>query len=218
MTERETEASLADLLSEVLQTFREEIHVALPGVVKSYNAATQTADIQPQIKRALRKRDGSIVTEDLPILPSVPVGALRAGGFFFHMPVTTGDHVLVIFCERDINEWRRLGSNVDPADLRTHSLSGAVAIPMLEDARAPISGLGGTGIEFGHASNVITVTSAQMQVGGNTDAAALASKVDALAAAFNAHTHATAPTGPISTPTGTYVGGASGSTKLKVGG
>lgn len=219
MTELLTEPTLADLLAEVLQSFREEIHVAIPGKIVSYDATKQTADVQPEIKRTLRKRDGSTTTEDLPILPGVPVGALRAGSFFIHVPVTAGDHVLVVFCERDINEWRRLGSNVDPGDARTHSLSGAVAIPMLEDATNPITGLAGSGIEIGSLSGLrIKITATALEVGGNTDAAALASKVDALAAAFNAHTHATAPAGPISTPTGPYVGGSAASVKLKVGG
>ncbi len=60
-----------------------------------------------------------------------------------------------------------------------------------------------------------------MAIGGSTDAAALASKVDALEIAFNAHTHpfvATGAVSPTSVPTAPSNNAPYGSTKLLLGG
>lgn len=211
--------SFPEFLRLVLDSRIADVHVALPGVVKSYSPEKQTADVQPQIKRHLLVEDGTTTVEDLPILPGIRVGTLRGGGYFVHVPVQVGDHVLVIFAERDLGEWRRLGSNVDPADQRTHSLAGAYALPAIWPDTDLIPNLDGSALEIGSESGLrAKFTATTMEVGGSSDAAARASKVDDLYAKFNAHTHTDPQGGSTSTPTPTYTGGTTASSKLKVGG
>ena len=56
---------------EILQSLRESIassiHCALPGRVVSFDASTQTADIQPMVRR--RGEDGIVYT--MPVLKQV---------------------------------------------------------------------------------------------------------------------------------------------------
>ena len=76
-----------------LQALKQEIfeglHCALPGIVESFDADSQTAVIRP----ALKSRSGI----ELPLLRDVPV----------FMPlsftVSAGDHCLVVFADADID-------------------------------------------------------------------------------------------------------------------
>ncbi len=62
-----------EFLESALQTLKEEIfstlHVAMPGILQSYDPETQTATIQP----ALQRRSATGETIAAPILHDVPV-------------------------------------------------------------------------------------------------------------------------------------------------
>jgi hypothetical protein len=174
------------------------LHTAMPGVVESYDAAKQTADVKPQLMRAVDDGDGGVVVEELPTLPNVPVLFGRGGGFFASFPLAKGDMVLLVFCERDTGQWRSKGEATDPADRRLHPLSGAVALPgFYPDSKA---------LGSAHAENMVVGKDGSSAVihmkpdgtvhlGGETGAefVALADKVlarlDSIKSDFNGHTH-----------------------------
>jgi len=105
--------------------------------VKSYDAATQTAEVVPVVRSAAPNLDGSTTPEDLPVIPNVPVAWPRAGGYYLHFPLTVGDHVLLVFSEAAIAQWRGSGETSDPGDLSRHDLSYPFAIPgIAPDAQA----------------------------------------------------------------------------------
>lgn len=179
--------SWAEVVSRAIETRVGNLHVALPGKVKSYDASTQTADVQPMVKRIVPS--GTDETEDfeeeLPIIPSVPVLHPRGGGFYCHVPVAAGDSVLLVFCDADPVQWRKTGQNRAPGDRRMHHLSHAIAIPGLFPSASPIGDASGSNLTLGKDGGIkVTVTASQMQVDGSSDAAALASKVDELDANF----------------------------------
>ena len=125
----------AELLRLAIDANRRELHTAMPGVVKAVDAGAGTVDVQPQLQ--VPGRDSGGEPETLPILPDVPVAFPRMGGFSLRMPVTAGDTVLLVFCERDIGAWQVRGEPGVPGDDRPHSLAGAVAIPgLFADANA----------------------------------------------------------------------------------
>ena len=47
--------TLQELLKDAIEARVTDIHVALPGIVQKYDAAKQTADIQPTIKKFKHK-------------------------------------------------------------------------------------------------------------------------------------------------------------------
>lgn len=102
-----------------------DLHTALPGIVQSYDPATQTAEIQIAIQRV--KVDGTF--EDIPLLPDVPVLWPRVGEGILHFPMAAGDTVLVVFAERDCDNFRGRAAIQPPASARRHSYADAVAIP-----------------------------------------------------------------------------------------
>lgn len=117
------------VISDSIDARLSDVHVAMPGRIESYDAATQTADIQPLIKNVMKDPDGNEYSESMPVLPSVPIAFPRAGDWFLSFPLAKGDTVLVVFCERNIDQWMSKGDLVDPGDIAMHTLNGAVAIP-----------------------------------------------------------------------------------------
>lgn len=129
--------NLAELIADAITSRLLDVHVAMPGRVKSYDRETQTAEVIPVIKNAAPMRDGSTELEELPVLPNVPVKWPRGGGYYMHFPLAPGDHVLLIFCEAAIAQWRETGEVSPPGDLRRHSLSYPYAVPgVAPDAEA----------------------------------------------------------------------------------
>lgn len=117
------------LLDAHREAWAEELHTALPGRVERYVAAEQVADVTPLVRRVLRRNDGTRVTEAMPTIRAVPIVWPRAGDWFVHMPLSAGDTVLLVCCERDLARWRTTGTLSDPVDTRAHHLAHAVAIP-----------------------------------------------------------------------------------------
>ena len=94
------------------QDFFSSLHCALPGNIISFDAETQTAEIQPAVKL------GSLT---YPPLSDVPV----------FMPVlfevNPGDACLVVFADIDIDAWLASGEAEEPLSARRHSLSDGFA-------------------------------------------------------------------------------------------
>lgn len=214
----------AETYRRILDARLTDLHTALPGRVRSYDASTQTADIEPMIKRGVPTggEEDDVVLEALPVLPSVPVLFPSGGQCFVTFPLAVGDPVLLVFSERDTSHYRATGAVADPGVPTMHGLSGAVAIPCAFGPRsAAMSGVSSTDLVMGRVNGLanITIKAGTAEVGGSSDSAALASRVAALETAISSHTHGGVTTGMGSTATPTWVPpGNYGSTRLKVGG
>ena len=121
-----------DESGQLLQTWKEEImssiHCALPGIVESFDAESQTAVIRPAVKHRLVSSraersgaEGSPSSVSLPLLRDVPV--------FMPVPfeINEGDACLVIFADRNIDSWFETGEAEVPPSGRMHSLSDGFA-------------------------------------------------------------------------------------------
>ena len=110
------------------QEIFESLHCALPGIVESFDAESQTAVIRPAVKHCLVSSraersgaEGSPSSVSLPLLRDVPV--------FMPVPfdIHPGDACLVIFADRDIDAWFGTGEAEEPPSGRMHSLSDGFA-------------------------------------------------------------------------------------------
>lgn len=118
---------LADVIRDAMDARIRNVNTAIPGVVVSYDAGKQRAEIQPALEEPMRTRDGERTTERLPRLANVPINFPRAGSFRITLPISAGDRVLVVFSKYAIGEYLRIADTVDPGDSRAHSLAGATA-------------------------------------------------------------------------------------------
>lgn len=139
MTERNPQ--LIDVMREVVRGGLARVHTSLPGIIESYDAATQTATVKIPIRFSRRDPDtGERVPYEPPPLPNVPVAWPAGGGGAYSdtWPLERGDEVWLSFAERSIDEWVLTdGDLVTPADVRRFSLSDAVATPVRSRATLP---------------------------------------------------------------------------------
>ncbi len=112
----------ADFLESALQALKQEIfstlHVAMPGIVQSYDAEKRTAVVQP----ALRRKNASGDTVIAPLLRDVPVFLSPSA------EVTPGVSCLLIFADFCIDGWSETGQPTLPSSPRSHDLSDAFAL------------------------------------------------------------------------------------------
>ena len=94
------------------QDFFSSLHCAMPGMVESFDARTQTAVVRPAVKRKGMA---------LPVIRDVPV----------FMPVSftvnPGDACLLVFADFDIDAWMASGEAEELVSGRMHALSDAFA-------------------------------------------------------------------------------------------
>lgn len=147
------------------------LSVCMPGTIIVYNPATQTADVQPLLNRAVIGQDGTEDQEVLPIIPSVPVILPRGGGYYISFPILTGDNVLLVFADKSLDSFMSSAGNVplDQVDLRQHHISDAVAIPGLYPlTKTVLDVLSPTDLVIGkEAGPTITISALQVDINGN---------------------------------------------------
>jgi hypothetical protein len=141
--------TLAQLLNRVKASVGAETRVAIPGVVTSYDATKQLADVSPQVSEPFELEDGTVEQRRLPVVPSVPVMFPGASGFRITYPIEKGDTGLLIFCDRSIDAWLARGGHTAPTDARRHHLSDAVFVPGLHPSNAPWTGADANVITIG---------------------------------------------------------------------
>lgn len=175
--------TLGAALAEYAASATRNLHVALPGTVLEYDATTNTADIELQVKDSYEDDEGDIIAEAYPTLIAVPIVFPRSRKAFFAWEVEKGDRVAVMFASQAIDQWLGSGVKSAPGDLRRHDLSHAFAVPGLYPMTEPVpvgdrqSGGAAIGMPGGPQ---IRFTPTGIKLGADAvDGIALASKVNA---------------------------------------
>lgn len=119
-------SSPTDIFRNSVWSVLNTIHTAMPGIVQSYDPATNKATIQPALNKAYET--GPM---PMPLMENVPIMFQSGANFAINFPINVGDYVLLVFCERSIDLWKSVGGQVTPDDPRKFHLSDAVAIPGL---------------------------------------------------------------------------------------
>lgn len=157
--------ALETVLEDVARRAKGDVNVSLPGVVVSYDAASQTATIQPVIRQGYLEEDDDdlddkVWWERIPAIPKVPVAHWRVGGFAIHAPLAPGDFVTLVVSDRSIDEFMSTGSRDNtPQDTRRFDWTDAVALPM-PPAPTPIADLDAENMHVGNASARLRFTPA----------------------------------------------------------
>ena len=114
-----------DAVTETIRASLVNVHVAQPGVVLSFDPASQTATVVPALRRNLNG-----VVSEVSALTGVPVMFPRCKDFAVTFPIQAGDAVLLVFADRSLDNYLGGdGDSADPQDTRLHDLSDAIAIP-----------------------------------------------------------------------------------------
>jgi hypothetical protein len=205
--EQQRTPALAEVIRAAVSSSISGLAVALPGKIEKYDSTLQKADVKPLLKRTVIGRDGTETAEALPVIPEVPVVFPRGGGYFLSLPIEKGDLVLLVVCDRSIDDFAYSTgtTDTDPVDLRSHDLSDAVAFPGFYPFTKPIKSLLAGGAAFGQETGAqVRANGSAIEITSNGLPASIGGFValaNLLITAFNTHTHPTAGTGAPSVPT-----------------
>ena len=126
---------LGDLLALHGESLLDGVHTMLPGVIVSYDAAKQLADVQPQIKHRRLDEDGeTVISIPYPVVHNCPVKFCGTARGRITWPVAAGDTCEISFASASIQRWISLGGLVDPGEDRRHDLTDGTCYVGLHDA------------------------------------------------------------------------------------
>ena len=102
------------------------------GSIQSFDGATQTATVTISYKRTyfdpLPNGEYKRRLEDFPILAECPVVQITGGDGGLSVPIQAGDECLLLFNDRDIDNWYSGSASSEVATNRLHSISDAIAL------------------------------------------------------------------------------------------
>ena len=115
--------NLSQLLEEVILAAAQDVRCAIPGVITAVDMTTGRVSVQPGV---------SMTGKSDPVIPDVPLLQMVMGKVRFSLPVATGDQVLLVFGDRNLDRWISSGGGTARGtdDPRAHDLSDALAIPL----------------------------------------------------------------------------------------
>lgn len=189
-----------EIIKGAIERSLDGLHTSIPAEIVAYNTVLQQATVQP-------------VIAGMPAIDDVPIAWPRGGGQYLHLPLAAGDHVLLIFCEKDFGPWRLLGGAQAPALLRRHGLFAYGVPGAATDLEPLLTPTLFDGVVLGSDGGLqLRIGASTVELGAfpATQAVALATLVDTAFASIAAwaadHTHLHVP-GPGTTqvPTGPAV-------------
>lgn len=192
---------LGEVLAEVVSFALGRISTSLPAQIVAYDPATQRAVVKPTISARYHDPEtDALVPVPLPTISGVPVVFPSGTGFALTWPLVPGDTVLLVICDRSLDEWESTGAPENiPQDTRRFDLTDAVAIPSVRPSTKPIPASG-----WSAAGVVLEGASVQLGSSAAVSPVALAPLVDAVISALttwlSTHTHTSAAPGSPTTP------------------
>ena len=129
---------MADTLENLKQDIFKTINCVQIGFIESFNATDQTAVVRLAIKKIKDiTLDGRNIIEEQSLLLSCPAFIL-GGESYVSAPIKKGDSCIVLFNDRDIDNWFIDGSVSIPNTRRTHDLSDAFALVGIRNTQQSI--------------------------------------------------------------------------------
>ncbi|MDD5301499.1 MAG: Gp138 family membrane-puncturing spike protein [Elusimicrobia bacterium] len=129
------EPKLEDLFQVFGRKLKIELNCVKIGTIQAIDYTTMTASVQVVFQQQLR----SGAYQNVPVLTDCPVVTPQGGGYSLQFPIEVGDTALVLFADRNIDNWYTAGGVMPPADGRLHALSDAIAIVGLNALASPLS-------------------------------------------------------------------------------
>lgn len=94
------------------------------GQIQSFAPAARTASVQ--ILGQIVLKDGT--TMAYPLLKNRPVFTLQGGGASLQLPIAAGDQCLILFNDRNLDNWYLNGNAQPPLDGRLHDISDGIVL------------------------------------------------------------------------------------------
>jgi hypothetical protein len=188
------ERNLAEVFGAFGDAMKNDLYKARPAIVTAVHASRQTVDVQIATDNIIFDDLGQTYVDPAASFVDVPLGVMRGGGFIVWVPVAVGDSVLLIFTDLSTDTWRAGDGNPRPPGWAgKHTADSAFAVPMIAPDRNMLASADPSKMVIGKdgSSALIKLSATDIELGGVSDAVALASKVDLVNAALKAFMIAT---------------------------
>lgn len=156
--------TLASLLELQSKGTSRQINCHQVGEIVSFDPATQTAEVQVKMSFLL---NGEI--KEYPLLLDCPCIILAGGQGSVTFPIQAGDSCLVLFNDRDMDNWYSSGQTMPPRTDRLHDFSDAIALVGLRNKQNQISGYFADGVEIKHGNSSIKLKDGYIDIKGNVN-------------------------------------------------
>lgn len=125
--------SSTDLLDSLKREVMKELNAVRIGVIQAFDAggAGDTANVTVQLAQQQvisTAPDGTRTIQEYPLLLKVPVYFPCGGGFTLTFPIAKGDECIVLFNDRELDNWLLTGAGQAPTTGRVHDFSDAMAL------------------------------------------------------------------------------------------
>ena len=114
-----------EVLRKIIRKSLDSLNCSIIGRVTSIDKSASIVSVQP-LYRVFDENDS---LEDLPLLVQVPLFQLMSSDFIIKVPVNTGDIVLVVFSDYDIQNLVLSGQLSSVNTNEIHGYNDAIAIP-----------------------------------------------------------------------------------------
>jgi hypothetical protein len=157
-------------LRAVLNAHRDEIFASFNchqvGEIVSFDPELQNATVKINARRVVYNRpqtsNAGLQQEPLlieyPLLTDVPVFVASGGTARLSMPIAAGDPCLVLFNDRDLDNWWQAGGVQTPNSSRMHNLSDALAIVGFRSKAAPLEDYEADNVVLRLGDSVVRIT------------------------------------------------------------
>lgn len=133
---------LTELLTSAKNDLRTTFNAVNIGIIESFDATDQTCSVKIAIKQIQNiAPDGTRFFAEKPVLLKCPVIFPSGGGFTLTFPIAAGDECLVLFNDREIDNWFANGGVQAPTTKRSHDLSDALVFVGLRSTPRKLSGV-----------------------------------------------------------------------------
>ena len=211
MSKNPSAPELTDLIRSIKEDIFRSLNSVKIGKIFSFDQVKKTAQIQLLFKRSLTDK-----TVSYPVLVDCPVFTLQGGGGSLRMPIKKGDPCLVLFADRNIDNWYSAGAEAAPANSRCHDIADGIALVGLNSLADSMANYDdNVNLTIPATKKLVVDGGASAEILG-TAALALISELNAFITSFNSHTHSGVTTGlgasgaPVVT-----IASKTGTTKLK---
>jgi hypothetical protein len=157
------EPQLEDVINGAIDDLAYTLNCHRVGIIESFDPVNQNATIKLVDKGVYEYTENETII-DYPPLLEVPVIIHKATDGGITIPIIKGDTCLVVFNDRDLDNWLLNGLIQRPNTLRKHDLSDAIAIIGIKNQKNKIADYNNLATVINYKDNKITIDDAEINL------------------------------------------------------
>jgi hypothetical protein len=169
------EITLSDLLNSHKRDVQLSTNCHAIGTIEAFNSADQTCTVKiaysmQVYESAPNSPNGvAIVEKQYPLLIDCPTVIITGGSAGLTMPIAVGDSCLVLFNDRDIENWFNGATSGPVASTRLHSITDAIALVGIRSLAQSIADYDSVNPTLYNGTTRIKVKSSKILLENSTD-------------------------------------------------